>query len=334
VKGRIIAAFAVVYLVWGSTYLGIRWAVATMPPFFLTASRFLVAGALLYAWARVRGAPRPERRTWWPSILIGALLVTGGNGLVVWAEQRVPSGLAALIVAGMPLWVALFERTAPGGKPLGAGRVAGLLVGFAGLTFLLTGRSGATGPCAAAPAGCENGIGSVPLAYLLAVPLASISWALGSVISRRVALPGDKVLASAMSMLGGGAVALVLSLADGELRGFDPETVSAGSLAAWAYLVVFGSMLAFTCFTWLVSVVDPTRVATYAYVNPVVALLLGAWLAHEPVGARILLATPVILVGLALVLRSAPTSVGSRPLERTPRTSREVPCTPSADPVS
>ena len=137
-----------------------------------------------------------------------------------------------------------------------------------------------------------------------------------------------------MSMLGGGAVALVLSLADGELRGFDPETVSAGSLAAWAYLVVFGSMLAFTCFTWLVSVVDPTRVATYAYVNPVVALLLGAWLAHEPVGARILLATPVILVGLALVLRSAPTSVGSRPPERTPRTSREVPCTPSADPVS
>jgi len=332
VKGRIVAAFAVVYLVWGSTYLGIRWAIETIPPFLLTASRFLAAGLLLYVWARARGAPRPERRTWLPSAIIGALLVTGGNGLVVWAEQRVPSGLAALIVAGMPLWVALFERTFPGGKPLGAGRIAGLLVGFAGLAFLLTGQGGITGVCVGSSA-CAGGQSAIPVIYLLAVPLASVSWALGSVLSRRMALPGDKVVASAMSMLGGGAVALVLALADGELQGFDPATISASSLAAWAYLDVFGSMLAFTCFTWLVSVVDPTRVATYAYVNPVVALLLGAWLAHEPVGPRILLATPVILVGLALVLRSGPASVASRPPDRTPRTSREVPGTPSADPA-
>jgi drug/metabolite transporter (DMT)-like permease len=332
VKGRIVAAFAVVYLVWGSTYLGIRWAIETIPPFLLTATRFLAAGLLLYAWARARGAPRPERRTWLPCAIIGALLVTGGNGLVVWAEQRVPSGLAALIVAGMPLWVALFERTFPGGKPLGAGRLTGLLVGFAGLAFLLTGQRGATGVCVGSSA-CAGGQSAIPVIYLLAVPLASVSWALGSVLSRRMTLPGDKVLASAMSMLGGGAVALVLALADGELRGFDPETVSTASFAAWAYLVVFGSMLAFTCFTWLVSVVDPTRVATYAYVNPVVALLLGAWLAHEPVGPRILLATPVILLGLALVLRSAPVSVVARGPERTPRDSREV-GTPSTDPVT
>jgi len=330
VKGRIIAAFTVVYLVWGSTYLGIRWAIETIPPLLLTASRFLAAGLLLYAWARARGAERPERRTWLPAIVIGGLLVTGGNGLVVWSEQRVPSGLAALIVAGMPLWVALFERTFPGGKPLGTGRVAGLLVGFAGLAFLLTGERGAAGVCVGSFA-CPQGQSAIPLVYLLAVPLASVSWALGSVLSRRMTLPADKVLTSAMSMLGGGAIALVLSLADGELRRFDPASVSAVSFAAWVYLVVFGSMLAFTCFTWLVSMVDPTRVATYAYVNPVVALLLGAWLAHEPVGFRILLATPVILLGLTLVLRSGSPSVRPRAPERVACSSRETAVTPSTD---
>lgn len=302
-KGRIVAAFAVIYLVWGSTYLGIRWALDSMPPFFLTGTRFLAAGLLLYVWARARGAPRPDWRAWLPLILIGTLLVTGGNGLVVVSEQRVPSGLAALIVAGMPLWVALFERTIPGGEPLGVGRVAGLLVGFAGLAFLFAGHNAIAGVCVGAGSHCAAGQPAVPLLYLLAVALAEVSWALGSVLSRRIRLPRDKVLTSAMSMIAGGAVATLLSVVTGELRGFEPAHISAGSLAAWAYLVVVGSMLAFTCFTWLVSVVDPTRVATYAYVNPVVALLLGAWLAHETVGLRTMLATPAILLGLALVLR-------------------------------
>jgi len=335
VKGRIIAAFAVVYLVWGSTYLGIRWAVETLPPFLLTGTRFLAAGALLYVWARIRGAPAPERRTWLPALGIGTLLVTGGNGLVVWAEQRVPSGLAALIVAGMPLWVAVFERVSPGGKPLSAARVGGLLVGFAGLALLLTGRSGETGACPGALSACADGRAPASPLYLLALPVASISWALGSVISRRVRLPADKVLASATSMLAGGGVALALGLAGGELKGFDPARVSAASLAAWAYLVVFGSMLAFTCFTWLVSVVEPTRVATYAYVNPVVALLLGASLAHEPLGVRTLLATPVILVGLALVLRSRPAPARpADPESGSPSSSRNVTCAPATDPVT
>jgi drug/metabolite transporter (DMT)-like permease len=306
VKARIIAAFAVVYLVWGSTYLGIRWAVESFPPFVMTASRFLVAGALLYLLARLRGVPAPPRRAWLPATLIGTLLITGGNGLVVWAEQRVPSGLTALIVAGMPLWVAVFERVAPGGKPLSLTRVAGLLLGFGGLALLVTGstpESAAGCGSASTPCGAAS---DVPLFYLLTVPLASISWALGSVASRRVRLPANQVLTSAMNMMAGGAVALLIALVTGELRGFSPAQLSASSVAAWAYLVVFGSMLAFTCFTWLVSVVEPTRVATYAYVNPVVALVLGAWLAGEPVGSRILLATPIILVGLALVLRSKP----------------------------
>jgi drug/metabolite transporter (DMT)-like permease len=318
VKARIIAAFAVVYLVWGSTYLGIRWAVESFPPFVMTASRFLVAGALLYLLARLRGAPAPPRRAWLPATVIGTLLITGGNGLVVWAEQRVPSGLTALIVAGMPLWVALFERVAPGGKPLPLARVTGLLLGFGGLALLVTGSTLGSAGCGSASTPC-GAASDVPLFYLLTVPLASISWALGSVISRRVRLPTNQVLTSAMNMMAGGAVALMIALVTGELWGFSPAQLSGGSLAAWAYLVVFGSMLAFTCFTWLVSVVEPTRVATYAYVNPVVALVLGAWLAGEPVGPRILLATPVILVGLALVLRSgrpAGASGGESPAAR------------------
>lgn len=287
-RGRIFAAFAVVYLVWGSTYLGIRWAVATHPPFLLSGTRFIVAGLLLYAWARIRGAPAPGRREWLAALGIGILLVSGGNAMVVWAEQRVPSGLAALIVAGMPLWVALFQRVAPGGKPIAGSRLIGLVVGFGGLALLLAGRG--------------EGIGGIPLVRVGGLVLASVSWALGSVLSRRVPLPGDSLLASAMSMLAGGVVALGIGVAGNELAGLDPARVSAASIAAWAYLVVFGSMLGFTCFTWLVSVVEPTRVATYAYVNPVVALFLGWWLAGEPLGARTLIATPIILLGLVLVL--------------------------------
>lgn len=304
-KGRILAAFAVVYLVWGSTYLAIRVAVATLPPFLLAGTRFVAAGLLLYAWARVRGAPAPGRREWLASLAIGILLVAGANAVVGWAEQQVSSGLAALIVAGMPLWVALFQRLGPDTKPLGAARVAGLLLGFAGLVVLLSGggAAGAAGACPGGLAACLGKHASPATIPMLALVGASMSWALGSVLSRRVPLPADKTLASAMSMLAGGVVTLGVGAAAGELAAFDAARVSAVSVAAWAYLVVFGSMLGFTCFTWLVSVVDPTRVATYAYVNPVVALFLGWWLAGEPLGARTLVAAPIILVGLVLVLR-------------------------------
>jgi drug/metabolite transporter (DMT)-like permease len=287
-KGRILAAFAVVYLVWGSTYLGIRLAVATLPPFLLSGTRFLAAGGLLYVWARLRGAAAPGRREWLAALWIGLLLVAGANAVVGWAEQRVPSGLAALIVAGMPLWVALFQRVAPDGKPIGARRVGGLVLGFLGLAILMLGRG--------------QSVSGVPLLRLGSLVFASASWALGSVLSRRVGLPRDGMLSSAMSMLAGGALACGVGLVGGELATFEPARVSTASLAAWAYLVVFGSMLGFTCFTWLVTVVDPARVATYAYVNPVVALLLGWWLAGEPLGARTLVATPIILLGLVLVL--------------------------------
>ena len=310
VKGRIVAAFAVVYLVWGSTYLGIRVAVETLPPFLLAGTRFIAAGLLLYAWARIRGAPAPGRREWLAAVGIGILLVAGANAVVGWAEQKVPSGLAALIVAGMPLWVAVFQRVAPGGKPIGrkpTHRPRG------GLRW-----------ARASAAGTGRGRGwRAASSRMVGLVLASVSWALGSVLSRRVPLPGDSLLASAMSMLAGGVVALGIGVATNELAGFDPARVSAASIAAWAYLVVFGSMLAFTCFTWLVTVVDPTRVATYAYVNPVVALLLGWWLAGSRSGSGPCSPALVILLGLVLVLaaRSAD-SAGSAP--RNDRGARRV----------
>ena len=301
-RGRIVAAFAVVYLVWGSTYLGIRIAVATLPPFLLSGTRFVVAGALLYAWARVRGAGTPGRREWLAALWIGTLLVAGGNAVVGWAEQRVPSGLAALLVAGMPLWVALFQRVAPDGKPIRASRLAGLILGFLGLALLMLGRG--------------EGVRGVPLLRMGSLVLASASWALGSVLTRRVGLPRDGMLASAMSMLAGGAVACGVGLAAGELVTFEPAHVSAASVAAWAYLVVFGSMLAFTCFTWLVTAVDPARVATYAYVNPVVAVALGAIFLAEPISLRTVVAAAVILAAVAMIVtargrlnRTAPATV-------------------------
>ncbi|HEU5171550.1 MAG TPA: EamA family transporter [Gemmatimonadales bacterium] len=291
---RVAAAFAVVYVVWGSTYLAIRYAVATLPPFLLAGSRYLLAGALLYGWARWRGAPRPDRRAWLPAVGLGVLFIPLGNGLLVWAEERVPSSLAALIAAGIPLWVALFERLTPGGSRLGASRTIGLLLGFMGVALLVGGNPLQPGP---APAGRS-----------LAVAAASVTSALGIVLLRRARLPGGPAMTSAMPMLAGGAMALLVAAGTGEVPALDLARVSVSSAAAWAYLVLFGSILGFTCFAWLVTHVAPSRAATHAYVNPVVALGLGAWLGGETVGWRALAATPVILLGLLLVLREGPRS--------------------------
>jgi drug/metabolite transporter (DMT)-like permease len=285
---RVIAAFAVVYVVWGSTYLAIRYAVETLPPFLMAGSRFVLAGSLLYGWGLWRGAPAPSALAWRWALLVGALFVPLGNGLVVWAEQRVPSALAALVAAGIPLWVALFERLAPNGARLTPARVLGLLMGFGGVVVLVGG----------------NGLSLSGGPRLVAVAIASMASALGMVVLRRAPLPADSALSSSMTMLTGGGFALVLGWVVREPQGFTPERVSAVSLAAYAYLVLFGSVLAFTCFTFLARTVSPSRASTHAYVNPLVALLLGAGLGGERLGIRALAATPLILGGLALVLGS------------------------------
>jgi drug/metabolite transporter (DMT)-like permease len=286
VSSRIILAFGVVYVVWGSTYLAIRYAVETLPPFLMAGSRFLLAGLMLYGWARWRRVPAPTAHAWRWALGLGALFIPLGNGLVVWAEQRVPSALAALVAAGIPLWVALFERLAPGGARLTPGRVFGLLLGFGGVVVLVSGE----------------GLTLAGGTRLPAVALASVASSLGMVLLRRAPLPTDPAMSSAMTMLAGGALALAAGALAGEPASFAPERVSAGSAAAWAYLVLFGSVLAFTCFAWLARTVSPSRASTHAYVNPLVALALGAWLGGEQIGPRALAATPLVLLGLVLVL--------------------------------
>lgn len=285
---RLLFSFAVIYLVWGSTYLGIRITLETIPPFLMAAARFLVAGGLLYGFARLRGAARPTAAAWRGAAILGGLMFLLGNGMVVWAETRVNSGLAALIAAGTPLWVVLIDHVRPGGRQATRAKWAGVALGIVGLAMLFL-PDVAGGP-------------RVDTLGALALMGASVSWAAGSISSRGLELPSDPALASGMTMLGGGVLLAVVAVGTGEVTAFDAAAVTGRSFAAWLYLVFFGSILAFTCFTWLLATVDPVKVATSGLVNPLVALLLGSWLANEVVGRQAVLAAVLTLAGLALIL--------------------------------
>lgn len=285
---KIALALATVYVIWGSTYLAIRFAIETLPPFGMAGVRFLVSGAMLYAWSRWRGAPRPSRVNWTSAALIGGLLLLGGNGGVVWAEQRVDSGLAALLVSTVPIWMVLFEWLRRGGTRPTVGVVAGMALGFAGLILLV--RPGAGGGAA--------GIDPLGAIVLLA---ACVSWAWGSLKSRFVQLPESPLMATGLEMLAGGAMLLAVGLLTGEAASFDPAAVSTRSLLALGYLVMFGSLAGFTAYVWLLRVASPALVSTYAYVNPVVAVFLGWALANEPLTGGMLGAAAVILTGVALI---------------------------------
>jgi len=287
---RIWTALAIVYVVWGSTYLAIRIAIETLPPFLMAATRFLVAGAVLYPWASARGdraGDRPGLAQWRAAAIVGAALFLGGNGGVVWAETRIPSGVAALLVATLSLWMALLAWLFHGERP---GRLAlvGLPLGFAGTALLVTpARSGGIDP-----------VGAVVCL------LASLSWAAGSLYARRAPLPQRAALATAMQMIMGGLWMLLAGIVRGELAAVRPAAFSAASLLALAYLVVMGSLVAFSAYAWLLRVAPVSLVATYAYVNPVVAVALGWLLADEPVTPRMLLAGAVIVVAVALIARA------------------------------
>ena len=286
-RSRVIAAFAAVYIIWGSTYLAIRFAIETLPPFLMAGSRFLVSGALLYAVARARGAERPERRNWTATAVIGALLLLGGNGGVVWAEQRVPSGLAALLVATVPVWMVTLEWLRGGLRPT-RGVVAGLMLGMAGLALLI------------GPGEFAGGRGVDTLGAIVLVA-ASLSWATGSIYSRSAPLPKSPILTTGMEMLAGGVLLTLLGLATGELGRLDVAAASTKSWLALLYLVLFGSLIGFTAYIWLLKVSTPAKASTYAYVNPVVAVLLGWLFANEPLSVRTLLAAAVIIAGVALI---------------------------------
>ncbi|HVY65262.1 MAG TPA: EamA family transporter [Gammaproteobacteria bacterium] len=285
----LVAAFAIVYVVWGSTYLAIRFAIETLPPFLMAASRFLVAGAVLYLWARLAGgAERPGRPQWLATGAVGLLLLLGGNGLVVWSELKVPSGVAALIVALVPVFMVLVDWLRPGGSRPSLQVVAGLALGIAGVAWLV-------GPDSLA------GGGRIDLIGAGALVLACLSWSLGSIYQRHAPMPGSPSLSTAMQMLAGGAGLFLIGVALGEPRRIDVAAFSLRSVLGFAYLIVFGSILAFSAYIWLLKASTPARVSTYAYVNPVVAVLLGWALADEPLTPRMLVAAAVIVGGVALI---------------------------------
>ena len=296
-RSAIVGAFAAVYVIWGSTYLAIRIALETMPPFLMAGARFLVAGAVLYAWCRRGlGLAPPSRGEWRAALVIGALLLLGGNGGVVWAEQWVPSGMAALLVATVPLFMVLLEWLWNGGDAPGLRTWAGLLLGFGGV-MLLVQQSGGLAP----------DVGLLPAFVIL---LAAVSWATGSIYSRRSGGSASAPrLATAMQMLTGGALLSAVGLATGEPSRVILSQVSLRSWLALGYLVVFGSIVAFSAYVWLLRVSTPARVSTYAYVNPAVALFLGWALAGEPMTGRILLGSGVVLASVIMVTTQRPRRV-------------------------
>jgi drug/metabolite transporter (DMT)-like permease len=285
-KWKIAIALSAVYVIWGSTYLAIRFAIETLPPFGMAGVRFVISGLILCGLAWGSGAPRPARVHWRSAAIIGGFLLLGGNGGVVWAEQRVDSGLAALLVATEPLWIVLLLWARPGD----AGRqrpglrvVIGLALGLIGL-FLLV----------------RPGSGAIDLVGVVVLSLASLSWAWGSLYGQRAPQPASPILSSGMQMLSGGALLLILSALLGEPGHFEPAQVSLRSLLALGYLVA-GGLVAFVSYSWLMRNAPPTLVSTYAYVNPVVAILLGWALAGEPLTAAMLGAAAVIVTGVAVI---------------------------------
>ncbi len=283
----IILAFAAIYIIWGTTYLFIRIAIETMPPFFMAGARFLIAGTLLFLILRLRGEPLPTRLHWRSAVIVGAFLLVGGNGLVTWSEQEVPTSTASLVIATVPLWIALFDWLIFKGERPGRRVTVGLLLGLIGITLLI-------GPDQ------FQGTADFRLIFLLVLLLAPILWSLGSLYSRDADLPQNTFMSTAIEMLAGGGLLLLAGLLTGEAGRLDTAAFSPRSLAAFVYLTLFGSIIAFTAYIWLLKNVSATKVATYSYVNPVIAVFLG-WLVLDETITPVTLVSVVIIV-LAVVL--------------------------------
>ena len=288
-RSAVVAAFFAIYVIWGSTYLGIQVALESLPPFTLAAGRFVLAGGALLLWTLRERPARPTLRQLGNTVLLGFLFLVMGNGLVVWAETHVPSGLAALLAGVTPIWTSLLLWLLPGGRAPTAGMVVGLATGFAGAVLLVApGHLGGGAPVHAGGAA--------------ALAVASLAWATGSVLTPRLDLPRHRPLSSALQMLAAGLILTLIAVLVGDTARFDVHAVTARSLAAFLYLVVFGSLVAFSAFAWLLQVSTPERTSTTAYVNPVVAVLLGWLLAGEPITARTLLAGVLIVGAVAVIV--------------------------------
>jgi drug/metabolite transporter (DMT)-like permease len=288
-RARLIAAFVAVYVIWGSTYLAIRFAVQTLPPLLMASARFVIAGVIVLLWARFRdGATWPTRVEWRVGLISGTLLLLGGNGGVSWAEQRVPSGIAALLVAVVPVFMVLLEWIRPGGTRPTASVFAGVGLGLAGLAMLV------------GPDALRGGSGSDAVGALVLV-LASLAWAAGSLYTKFAPKSSSGTMATGTQMLTGGLALLAAAVVAGEPAQLDLAHASTRSLVAFLYLLTFGSLIGFTAYVYLLAHTTAAKASTYAYVNPVVAVLLGWAIGHETVTSRTVLAAAVILAGVAII---------------------------------
>ena len=279
------SALGTVYVVWGSTYLAIAIAVQTLPPLLSAGLRFCIAGLILLGVIAVRRGLRVGRSEILGAAIVGLLLLVGGNGFVVLAERTVPSGLAALIIASVPLWIVVFRRIA--GDRIHPSTFIGVAVGFAGVAFLVVPRGSS---------------GSADAGGLLLLLVASVSWALGTFLAPRLRMPADALLSTGIQQLAGGIILLALGAVMGELGHLEPSTWSTNSLLALGYLVVFGSLVAFTAYSWLLQHAPVSLVSTYAYVNPVVAVFLGALILAEPVTPSIVIGAAIIVAAVAFIV--------------------------------
>ncbi len=285
-------AFAIIYLVWGSTFLAIRVGVREVPPFLLAAMRFLAAGLVLYGWMLARGERSPAGRQWASAFILAVLIFVLDYGLLFWAEQRVPSGIAAVMMATIPVFMALSEIILLGTQRLTPRLTLALLVGLGGVAVLVS---------------PSLHLGDAPIDRKGAVALifASISWSVASALTRKLPLPPSKVMSSGAQMLAGGILLALSAAALGEFHDFHPSAVSRGAWLALIYLIVAGSIVAFTAYVWLIHHESPTRVGTYAYVNPVVAVLTGYFFGGETLGPRTVLGTLFVLISVVVITTTA-----------------------------
>ena len=294
---KVLLAFAIIYFVWGSTFLAIRVGVREVPPFLLAGMRFLVAGIVLYGWMRVRGTPSPTTREWGGASLLALLIFVFDYGLLFWAERRVPSGIAAVMMATIPVFMAMGEIVFLRTQRLTLRLAIALLVGIAGVAVLV---------------GHSISLGGAPIdtAGACALIVAAISWSVAASLSRKLSLPAAKVMSSGAQMLAGGVLLILVAALLGEFRGFRVQAVSRETWLALAYLIVAGSIVGFTAYVWLIHHESPTRVGTYAYVNPVVAVLVGYFLGGETIGARTILGTVLVLVSVVVITTTPKNKLG------------------------
>jgi drug/metabolite transporter (DMT)-like permease len=319
-KTRSWAALIAVYIVWGSTYLAIRFTIETIPPFMSAGIRFLVSGAVLYLWRRLSGDPAPKKVEWRSAAIVGLFLLLGGNGVLVWAEQRIPSGMASLLIATAPLWMVVIDSLRPNGVRANKMTWLGVVVGLFGIALLANPWQTHT----SSPPLDPIGVG--------VLILAALSWSIGSLYSRKASLPNSPLMGTGIEMLVGSLGLFAFSGLVGEWHQFNPAAISLRSLAGLGYLILFGSMIGFVAYTWLLRNAPTPLVSTYAYVNPLVAIVLGSVVAHEPFeGMEIISA--LVIIGSVILITTA-RSLGERkmagkpiaPVENKILTEGEEPC--------